>query len=180
VHTGLGDVEIDHYDQDGSHTRVELNVRRGQPAKVSGFDSQGRPVQEEWLALQTPPAMNPAQHALLDKALRETSEQLTRQGLHPAQVEQVCAAAVAHCAHYARHGRPEAFLVSGDGEVVGVMHENHYLSEMPIAPALQQDAAAHMAQAARWQHGPPQHALLEVAPQTTTETTCGRGRALHP
>ncbi|PKO64400.1 MAG: hypothetical protein CVU22_24540 [Betaproteobacteria bacterium HGW-Betaproteobacteria-16] len=180
VHTGHGDVEIDHYDQDGSHTRVELNVRRGQPAKVSGFDSQGRPLREEWLALQSPRNNDPEHNALLDKALRETSEQLTRQGLNPTQVEQVCAAAVTHCAQHARHGRPEAFLVSGDGEVVGVMHENHYLSEMPIAPALQQDAAAHLAQAARLQHGLLHHEPLEVAPQAPAEATCSRGRALHP
>jgi hypothetical protein len=178
VHTGRGDVEIDHYEQDGSHTRVELNARRGQPAKVSGFDSLGRPVRQELLALQAPHHHDPAQSALLDKALRETSEELTRQGLSPMQVGQVCAAAVAHCTQHTRHGRPEAFLVSGDGEVVGVMHENHYLSEMPIAPALQQDAAAHLAQAARGQqmHTP---LALQPAGHDAEELTRNGGRALH-
>jgi len=178
VHTGRGDVEIDHYDQDGSHTRVELNARRGQPAKVNGFDSLGRPVREELLALQAPLISNPAQSALLDKAWRETSEALARQGLSPVQVGQVCAAAVAHCAQHIRHGRPEAFLVSGDGEVVGVMHENHYLSEMPIGPALQQDAAAHLAQAARIQdmHTP----LTPLQPWVDAEELARSNvRALH-
>ncbi len=179
VHPGRGDVEIDHYDQDGSHTRVELNARRGQPAKVSGFDSQGRPVREELLALQTPQHHDPAQSALLDKALRETSEDLARQGLSPVQVGQVCAAAVAHCAQHIRHGRPEAFLVSGDGEVVGVMHENHYLSEMAIAPALQQDAATHLAQAAREQN--LQTPMTPVQMDHQEEATIrSNGRALHP
>ncbi|MBA4264501.1 MAG: hypothetical protein C0453_05420 [Comamonadaceae bacterium] len=178
VHTGRGDVQIDHYDQDGSHTRVELNARRGQPARVSGFDSQGRPVREELLALQSPQRHDPAQSALLDKALRETSDELARQGLSPVQVGQVCAAAVAHCAQHIRHGRPEAFLVSGDGEVVGVMHENHYLSEMPIAPALQRDAAAHLAQAARAQdlQAPSGPVQMDHDAEATRRSS---GRALH-
>ncbi|MDO8906176.1 hypothetical protein [Hydrogenophaga sp.] len=180
VHQGRGDVEIDHYDQDGSHTRVELNARRGQPARVSGFDAQGRPVREELLALQTPRHNDPAQNALLDKALRETSDALARQGLSPVQVGQVCAAAVAHCTQHARHGRPEAFLVSGDGEVVGVMHENHYLSEMPIAPALEQDAAAHLAQAARSQHVQALHAPIDGSADIEPEMSRWNGRALHP
>ncbi|HEX5739043.1 MAG TPA: hypothetical protein VFY22_11075, partial [Hydrogenophaga sp.] len=180
VHTGLGDVEIDHYDQDGSHTRVELNVRRGQPARVSGFDSQGRPVRAELLALQTPRNNDPEQNALLDKALRETSDPLTRQGLSPVQVGQVCAAAVAHCVQHARHGRPEAFLVSGDGEVVGVMHENHYLSEMLIAPALGHDAATHLAHAARLQNQPAPQAPVPGTPETAAEATRIGGRALQP
>jgi hypothetical protein len=180
VNPRTGEVEIDHYDKSGRHTLIEMNGRRAQPARVTQFDAEGNPVKTETVAMRegapshgqeqtrmaeagprkpTPDAapalaLSPAQQAQYARAFQQTSEPLQRQGLNPAQVGQVCAAAVAHCARVAQ-GEPERFLVSKDGQRLAVMHEGHILSEMPIAPALTQSTEAHLVQAAQQRETSP-------------------------
>ena len=172
VNPRSGDIEIDHYDKHGQRTLIEMNGRRAQPARVTPFDAEGHPLKTETVAMregapsngheptrvaqaghQKPatdaaPALNPAQQAQYVRAHQQAGEALQRHGLNPAQVGQVCAAAVAHCARVAQ-GEPERFLVSKDGQRLAVMHEGHILSEMPIAPALARSTEAHLAQAAQ-------------------------------
>ena len=80
-------------------------------------------------------------------AIRQTDADLQAHGLSSDQVVQVCAAGVAHCARVDK-GAPERFMVSRDGERLGVLHEGQVLSEMAIAPALNKNPQAHLAEAA--------------------------------
>ncbi|MFW5331232.1 lipase family protein [Hydrogenophaga sp. ZJX-1] len=169
VNTRTGDVEIDHYDKRGQRTLIEMNGRRAQPARVTEFDAEGQPVKTETVAMregappsgheqtrmaQAAPALSPGQQAQFSQAYRQTSEALQRQGLTPTQISQVCAAAVAHCARVDQ-GEPERFLVSKDGQRLGVVHEGRILSEMPIAPALARSTEAHLVQAAQQRETTP-------------------------
>lgn len=178
VNTRTGDVEIDHYDKRGQRTLIEMNGRRAQPARVTEFDAEGQPVKTETVAMregaashgqeqtrtaqaeprkpspESAPALSPGQQAQFSQAYRQTSEALQRQGLTPTQISQVCAAAVAHCARVDQ-GEPERFLVSKDGQRLGVVHEGRILSEMPIAPALARGTEAHLAQAAQQRETTP-------------------------
>ena len=162
VNTRTGDVEIDHYDKRGQRTLIEMNGRRAQPARVTEFDAEGKPIKTETVAMregappsgheqtrmaqaesrkpapEAAPALSPGQQAQYARAYRQTSDALQHQGLTPTQISQVCAAAVAHCARVDQ-GEPERFLVSKDGQRLGVVHEGRVLSEMPIAPALARD-----------------------------------------
>ena len=155
-----------------------MNGRRAQPARVTEFDAEGKPIKTETVAMregappsgheqtrmaqaesrkpapEAAPALSPGQQAQFSQAYRQTSEALQRQGLTPTQISQVCAAAVAHCARVDQ-GEPERFLVSKDGQRLGVVHEGRVLSEMPIAPALARSTEAHLAQAAQQRETPP-------------------------
>jgi hypothetical protein len=180
VNPRTGEIEIHHYDKNGRRTLIEMNGRRAQPARVTEFDAEGKPVKTETVAMRggapshgqeqtrlaeagtrTPvpdgapapapapaPALRPAQQAQYARAFQQTREALQGQGLTPTQISQVCAAAVAHCARVGQ-GEPERFLVSRDGQRLGVLHEGRTLSEMPIAPALTRGIEAHLAQAAQ-------------------------------
>ena len=178
VNPRSGEIEIDHYDKNGQRTLIEMNGRRAQPARVTEFDAEGKPIKTETVAMregapssgheqtrmaqaeprkpapESAPALSPAQQAQFSLAYRQTSEALQRQGMTPTQISQVCAAAVAHCARVDQ-GEPERFLVSKDGQRLGVVHEGRVLSEMPIAPALARSTEAHLAQAAQQRETPP-------------------------
>ena len=197
VNPRSGEIEIDHYDKNGQRTLIEMNGRRAQPARVTEFDAEGKPIKTETVAMRegalshgqeqtrmaeagprTPapaaaPALSPAQQAQYARAHQQAGEALQRQGLKPAQVGQVCAAAVAHCAR-AGQGEPERFLVSKDGQRLAVVHEGRILSEMPIAPALVRGTEVHLAEAAQPRETTPpvnEQALasqcVASAPQTT-------------
>ncbi|PKO74522.1 MAG: hypothetical protein CVU21_22995 [Betaproteobacteria bacterium HGW-Betaproteobacteria-15] len=178
VNTRTGDVEIDHYDKRGQRTLIEMNGRRAQPARVTEFDAEGKPIKTETVAMregappsgheqtrmaqaesrkpapEAAPALSPGQQAQFSQAYRQTSEALQRRGLTPTQISQVCAAAVAHCARVDQ-GEPERFLVSKDGQRLGVVHEGRILSEMHIAPALARDTDVHLAEAAQQRETTP-------------------------
>jgi hypothetical protein len=178
VNTRTGDVEIDHYDKRGLRILIEMNGRRAQPARVTEFDAEGKPIKTETVAMregappsgheqtrmaqaeprkpapEAAPALSPGQQAQFSQAYLQTSEALQRQGLAPTQISQVCAAAVAHCARVDQ-GEPERFLVSKDGQRLGVVHEGRILSEMPIAPALARDTDVHLAEAAQQRETTP-------------------------
>ena len=155
VDSANGGIEIDHYGQDGRRTRVELNQRLHQPARVTEFDAQGKPVRTETVALQVEESgtrtaaksLSPEQQAQFVMAWRQTGDRLRDAGLSPAEVGQVCAAAVGHCARHEDKGPPEQFLVSKDGQRLGVLHPGRQLSEMDIPQALQRSTEAHFAAA---------------------------------
>lgn len=155
-HPSTGNVEIDHYGADGRRkARVELNALRRQGATFTEFDAQGQPVRSEQVTLQAPQDAQPLgaqQQTQLALAERELSEPLRAGGMSDAQVAQVCAAAVGHCARHPNLGPPERFLLSRDVRQIGVLHGGGmYLSEMPIDTAMRQGADAHLADAAmRW------------------------------
>ncbi|MEZ5663656.1 MAG: hypothetical protein R3E94_09055 [Burkholderiaceae bacterium] len=158
IHTRSGEVEIDHYDRDGRRTLIGMNSQRATPARVTEFDVKGRPLGTQSVAMRetSSPALSPALSLALSPAMQtqyatayaQAGQALQRQGLSPAQIRQVCAAAVSHCARVDL-GDPRQFLVSRNGQRLGVMHESGRLSEMPIASALTQSAALHLADAVR-------------------------------
>ena len=178
VNPRSGEIEIDHYDKKGLRTLIEMNGRRAQPARVTPFDAEGKPLKTGTVAMregappsgqeqtrmaqaeprkpatESAPALSPAQQVQFSLAYRQTSEALQRQGMTPTQISQVCATAVAHCARVGQ-GEPERFLVSKDGQRLGVVHEGRVLSEMPIAPALARSTEAHLGQAAQQRETPP-------------------------
>ena len=146
-----GDVEIEHYGPDGQRTRIELNERRRQGATFIEQDAQGRVLHRRQVALHAPtPTLGVRQQAQLALAERELADPLRARGLTDAQVAQVCAAAVRHCARHASLGAPDRFLLSRDERQIAVLHGGGiYLSEMPIEAAMRQGAEAHLAEAAR-------------------------------
>lgn len=157
VDSANGHIEIDHYGKDGRRTVVEMNERLHQPARVTEFDAQGKPVRTETVALRTEASdtrmaarsLSPEQQAQFVMAWRQTGDRLQQSGLSPAQVGQVCAAAVGHCARHENKGPPDQFLVSKDGQRLGVMHAGRHLSEMDIPQALQRSTEEHFAAASR-------------------------------
>lgn len=169
VNRRTGDLEIDHYDKHGRRILIEMNSRKEQPARVTEFDAHNRPVKTEKVAMSEPahgpqdtrfaastptetptPAasLTPEQRQHFLMAVRQTDADLQAHGLSSDQVVQVCAAGVAHCARVDK-GAPERFMVSRDGERLGVLHEGQVLSEMAIAPALNKHPQAHLAEAAQ-------------------------------
>ena len=167
VDASNGHIEIDHYGKDGRHMRVELNERLHQPARVTEFDAQGKPLSTETVAMRVEGSatrtaakrLSPEQQAQFVMAWRQTGERLQQAGLSPAQVGQVCAAAVDHCARQADKGPPEQFLVSKDDRRLGVMHPGRQWSEMDIPQALQRSTEEHLAAAS--QTGEPTNAPLQ-------------------
>jgi hypothetical protein len=175
INPRTGDMEIDHYDKNGHRTLIEMHSWKDQPARVTEFDAHNRPMASKQVAMSEPatamdnkpttqvaaaaaepvteknppaPALTPEQKKQFLLAVRQTDADLQSHGLSPEQVVQVCAAGVAHCARVDK-GAPERFVVSRDGERLGVLHEGQVLSEMAIAPALEKGAQAHLADAAQ-------------------------------
>lgn len=157
VDSSNGGIEIDHYGKDGRRTVIEMNERRHQPAKVKEFDAQRKLVSTETVALRVEESatrtaaksLSPEQQAQFVMAWRQTGDRLRDAGLSPTEVGQVCAAAVEHCARHAEKGTPEQFLVSKDGQRLGVMHPGRQMSELDIPQALQRSTAEHFAAASQ-------------------------------
>jgi hypothetical protein len=152
-----GGIEIDHYGKDGRRTVIEMNERLHQPARVTEFDAQGKPESTETVALRAgasgtrtaAKSLRPEQQAQFVMAWHQTGDRLRDAGLSPAEVGQVCAAAVDHCARHENKGPPEQFLVSKDGQRLGVMHPGRQLSEMDIPQALQRSTEEHLVAASQ-------------------------------
>jgi hypothetical protein len=169
VNPRSGEMEIDHYDKNGHRTLIEMNSWKAQPARVTEFDESNRPIKIGRVAMIEggptvnegrgpvvvsgvsekaipPAALTTAQKEQFLMAVRQTDADLQAHGLSSEKVVQVCAAVVAHCARVDK-GDPERFMVSRDGEKLGVLHEGQVLSEMVIAPALTKNPQAHLAEA---------------------------------
>lgn len=166
-------IEIEHHSPQGLRTLIEMNPRRGEPARVREYDAQGQLVKTETVALheQAPgqedtsatrvaradvtagnraaQGLRPEQQAQFLMTYRQTGDALQRSGLSTTQVGQVCAAAVTHCTRHGHKGEPEQFYLSRDGQRLAVMHRSQQLSEMAVAPALRQSARAHFSEAAQ-------------------------------
>jgi hypothetical protein len=178
VNPRSGEMEIDHYDKNGHRTLIEMNSWKAQPARVTEFDENNRPIKTDLVAMSEPAqtvdgktpqilasgisekaippaALTSAQKEQLLMAVRQTDADLRAHGLSSEQVVQVCAAVVAHCAR-ADKGDPERFMVSRDGKSLGVLHEGRVLSEMAIGPSLSKDPQAHLAEAAQVTQDPQQ------------------------
>ncbi|MCB4366409.1 hypothetical protein KIH07_21960 [Hydrogenophaga taeniospiralis] len=173
VNPRSGDIEIHHHDRNGQRSLIEMNGRRAQPARVTEFDAEGKPIKTETVAMreQAPEpettgttrvaradeaqgtgaaqSLRPEQQAQFLMAYRQTGDALQRLGLSTTQVGQVCAAAVTHCTRHGHMGAPEQFYLSRDGQRLAVMHQSQQLSEMAVAPALHQSAWAHFSEAAQ-------------------------------
>ncbi len=173
INPSTGAIEIDHHSPQGLRTLIEMNPRRGEPARVREYDAQGQLVKTETVALheQAPgqedtgttrvaradataghraaQGLSPGQQAQFLMAYRQTGDALQRSGLSTTQVGQVCAAAVTHCTRHGHKGEPEQFYLSRDGQRLAVMHQSQQLSEMAVAPALRQSARAHFSEAAQ-------------------------------
>ena len=52
VNPRSGEIEIDHYDKNGQRTLIEMNGRRAQPARVTEFDAEGKPIKTETVAMR--------------------------------------------------------------------------------------------------------------------------------
>ena len=158
-----GEVEIEHYGADGRRVRVELNGRSGKPATFIELDAQGREIGRSYAALSAP-VLDEVQQGRLAQAERELGPRLRGAGWSQAQVGHVCAAAVNHCASkMAELGEPERFMLSGDGQRVGVLHRGGMvLSEMPVEAALERSREEHLTEAVRLQqqaHQQPRMAM---------------------
>lgn len=171
VNPRSGGIEINHHDRNGQRSLIEMNGRRAQPARVTEFDAEGKPIKTETVAMreQAPEpettgttrvaradeaqgtgaaqSLRPEQQAQFLMAYRQTGDALQRSGLSTTQVGQVCAAAVTHCTRHGHMGEPEQFYLSRDGQRLAVMHQSQQLSEMAVAPALRQSARAHFSEA---------------------------------
>lgn len=69
---------------------------------------------------------------------------LSAHGLNRDACLQVAAACVCSAARNARWGNPQRFLVSPDGQRVGIQHENLRLSEVDVPTALQASTGEHL------------------------------------
>ncbi|MFN3494670.1 MAG: hypothetical protein ACK40L_09200 [Hydrogenophaga sp.] len=172
-----GAVEIDHRWVDGRRTVIELNTLRPSPVRITDYDAQGQRLQQDTVSWQKPPIsdseaqkiageahqvnVQPApeqdrrwsqrlsntQMRHFVQAHRELSGPLRANGLGLQEAGRVCAALVVHCG---RHGHPaegQAFMLSGDGQTVGVRDHGWRLTEMPVAAALSHDMVAHLKRA---------------------------------
>ena len=180
INTASGAVNIDHHDNNGKHTLIEMNQRRNQPAKITEFDANGQPRKTETIELHQEGraqgeantsqlaqaaaapdkadkkthsnSLSPHQQAQFVMAHRQTGERLQQTGLNANEIEQVCAAAVRHCTRHADKGDPEQFYVSKDQQRLGVMHQGRQLTEMDIPQALRRGTEAHLADAIQIAH----------------------------
>ncbi|MGM9426007.1 hypothetical protein [Hydrogenophaga sp. MI9] len=178
VDSSNGGIEINHYGNDGRHTLIEMNERQHRPARVTEFDAQGKSVSTETVALRAEESgtrtaaksLSPEQQAQFVMAWRQTGDRLRDSGLSTAEVGQVCAAAVGHCARHEDKGPPEQFLVSRDGQRLGVMHPGRQLSEMDIPQALRRSTEEHLAAASQ----------SSTAPADTLERTAAQSAPAAP
>ena len=172
VARGGGAVEIDHRWVDGRRTVIELNTLKPSPVRITDFDAQGQRLNQDTVSWQTTPEATPpvpgtANQVQASKAaelpwsqrLSETQMRhfvqahrdllgpLQAQGLGPQEAGRVCAALVVHCGHYRHPAEGQTFMLSGDGQTVGVLDQRWRATEMPVATALQKDMDAHLQQA---------------------------------
>lgn len=172
VARGGGAVEIDHRRVDGRRTVIELNTLRPSPVRITDYDAQGQRLNQDTVSWQNAPGSEPhgprgqlqAQASLqrelpwsqrlsetqmrhFVQAHRELHGPLQAQGLGPQDAGRVCAALVVHCGHHRHPAEGQSFLLSGDGQSVGVLDRRWRVTEMPIAPALLHDMDAHLKRA---------------------------------
>lgn len=140
-----GAVEIDHYGTDGGRIRIDLNERRGQPARIHEYDAKGHLVRQEVLAMREPSGqpVHQADAIHTDQArpwVREMAQQvgphLRASGLSTVQIQRVCAAAVQRCLQEPL--TPERFVVSKDAQRLGILHAQG-MQELSIADILRED-----------------------------------------
>ena len=138
-----GAVEIDHYSAQGGRTRIDLNERRGHPARIHEYDAQDHLIRQEVLAMHEPQGQPtrlagavPSDHKQLSSAdlSRQIGPQLRAVGLNDAQIERVSTAALLRCQQ--EQITPERFVVSKDGQRLGILY-GQGMQELPLAETLQ-------------------------------------------
>ncbi|MEZ5705047.1 MAG: hypothetical protein R3E56_06875 [Burkholderiaceae bacterium] len=72
--------------------------------------------------------------------------------LDPANLDQTCAAVVAHCARNGEQGYPVQTYIAKDGETLAFRHEPMSLTELSLSEAMRKSIEQHLADA---QAGPP-------------------------
>ncbi|MCU0926945.1 MAG: hypothetical protein MUF44_13245 [Hydrogenophaga sp.] len=190
VARGGGAVEIDHRWVDGRRTVIELNTLRPSPVRITDYDAQGQRLQQDTVSWQKPFTPNPQAETIPDSARqanaqpapeqdrpwsqrlnetqmrhfvqahRELQGPLQAQGLGPEAMGRVCSALVVHCGRHRHPAQGQRFMLSGDGQTIGVLDQRWRVTEMPLGPALQKEMDAHLQQAERLaeqQRGVPQH-----------------------
>ncbi|WP_353396614.1 hypothetical protein [Hydrogenophaga sp. 5NK40-0174] len=150
-----GQTEIDHWSPDGKHIQVELNARDGSPATFRELDRQGQTLSTWEVAMReagpsqgdtrlASDALTPEQMQVFVNASEQVADPLIARGLKGPEVAQVCAATVAECTRRSCMAQADRFLVSHDGEQVGVMNPGgQMLAEVQVGDALTQPAQAH-------------------------------------
>lgn len=127
-----------------------VSTEHGEPRTVWRTDppEQGRRL--------TQPNIPPEHRHWLQQAQAELTPKLSAHGLTGDACLQVAAACVCSAARNARWGAPQRFLVSPDGQRVGIQHENLRLSELDVPTALQASTGEHLkaAQEAQAAHDP--------------------------
>ncbi|MFN3493393.1 MAG: hypothetical protein ACK40L_02690 [Hydrogenophaga sp.] len=134
-----------------------LSTEHGEPRTVWRSDppEQGRRI--------TQPSLPPEHRQWLQQARAELAPRLSAHGLNGEACLQVAAACVCSAARHARWGAPRQFLVSPDGQRVGIQHENLRLSELEVSTALQTSTGQHL-QAAREAQAAHDQAAADRAP----------------
>lgn len=164
-------VEIDHRSADGSRILIEMDGRRHQPVRVTEFDAQGHRIRQDTVAWHQPVSAEPDARRIATaheaaqpipwsqrlsetqmhhfmQAVQEIGPHLQERGLSQEQVGRVCAAAVVHCGRHHHPADGQQFMLSHNGETVGILDGGFRLTEMSVSAALRQDIDSHLELAA--------------------------------
>lgn len=187
-----GAVDIDHWGPNGQRTRVEMNVRTNQPAQVTEYDANGRPMKTEKVALQsdTPPPVarapgatpaeathiarvepspvrpTPEQAAQAERFTAQLGPRLAQLGMSDSQIHTLAAAAAKEQTRFAAQGEAQAFHLSRDGSTIALRQAWPPLREFSVETALGQSEQGHW-QEARAMAGPD--AQRAVAPHPAAD-----------
>jgi hypothetical protein len=120
---------------EGPHAgkRVDFSADFDTRSRAAG-DTLQTPRPAMALAEPAPAAMPPDQRAAVDWAKDLLGPAITSR-LDPAQLDQVCAGVVAHCARHQHQGSPTHAYLSKDGHTLAFRHEPMSLSEMSVDEA---------------------------------------------
>lgn len=120
---------------EGPHAgrRVDFSADFDTRSRAAG-DTLQTPRPAMALSEPAPAAMSPDQRAAVDRAKDLLGPAITAR-LDPAQLDQVCAGVVAHCARHQYQGPPTHVYLSKDGHTLAFRHEPMSLSEMSVDEA---------------------------------------------
>lgn len=120
---------------EGPHAgkRVDFSADFDTRSRAAG-DTLQTPRPAMALSEPAPAAMPPDQRAAVDRARDLLGPAITAR-LDPAQLDQVCAGVVAHCARHQHQGPPTHAYLSKDGHTLAFRHEPMSLSEMSVDEA---------------------------------------------
>lgn len=120
---------------EGPHAgkRVNFSADFDTRSRAAG-DTLQTPIPAMALSEPAPAAIPPDQRAAVERARDLLGSAITAR-LDPAQLDQVCAGVVAHCARHQHYGPPTHAYLSKDGHKLAFRHAPMSLSEMSVDEA---------------------------------------------